>query len=559
MMGRFQSLPISSRPARDLWGALTLGIHPINDEVTSSFIESGVLHLLVVSGLQITMIMATAEAILRKLLKRGSGTGAILLGLAFAALVGFSAPVWRGLLMGIAWVFGRSQGWRVPPAISLHIALLLWVALNPATGCVPGFLLGWWAMIGLVWVTEPLQGIAYPLLGKGAVWLARVASPWATTMPLLAIFNGGISAWGIFTNLVVLPFVWILLPLCLALTILPIDALVIMTASVLDFLTTTLVPLFAKIVPLATGILWPWLALLLGWFLLAQFRAAMLKTRMLTVSLLAATICLMATKGTGRSVATLTIDAPDIGQGDAMLLRFPNADATLIDVGPTPWSARRLVKVLSRRGVREPVHLVITHPHADHAGGWTTFERLWPCTSATVPIVAEPDAAWAEFAPGGTVSNALQAKRGDKWSQGDAHFSVHWPPKPLRLPDPNMVSAVLRVRWKTHELWFMGDALAIQERDMIDLGDPEPWGGHRLLKAGHHGGATATGQEWVDALRPHTVLFTAEYPNRFDFPTPQVVKRCRDAGADILITGPTKGLMLEAKERGWEVTASRRK
>jgi competence protein ComEC len=151
------------------------------------------------------------------------------------------------------------------------------------------------------------------------------------------------------------------------------------------------------------------------------------------------------------------------------------------------------------------------------------------------------------------LDSALQVRRGDTWYRGEASFSVRWPPKPLNLPDPNMVSAILRVNWDKQEIWFMGDALAIQERDLIDLGDPEPWDGHRLLKAGHHGGATATGQEWIDALKPQTVLFTAEYPNRFGFPVKSVLDRCQQADVNILITGTEKGLKLEAHKDGWVI------
>jgi competence protein ComEC len=553
MMERFQSLPIDSAPARDLWGALTLGIFPINDEVSSAFGESGTLHLLVISGLQITLIMGTIEALLRKFLKRGSGAGAIAAGIIFAALVGFTAPIWRGLLMGVVWVFGRTQGWKIPPAMSLHLALLIWLLLHPAAGCTPGFLLGWLAMLGLIWITGPLDGLISPLLGKASMLLARVAAPWATTLPLLALLNGWAPAWGVLTNLFVLPFVWILLPLCLALTILPIPAILKPTVFVLEFLVSHLVPFFAKALPLATGVLWPWLALVVGWFLLAQFRSSLLKSRMLTVGLMAGTALMLASKGTGKSVIALTLEAPNVGQGEAILLRLPDADATLIDCGPMPWSARRLVRVISRRGVKEPIHLVITHPHSDHAGGWTTFERLWPVASTTIPAVANPNAAWAGYAPNGSISDALQVRRGDAWSRGSAYFAVRWPPKPFRLPDPNMLSAVLRVKWNTHELWLMGDALGIQEKDMIDLGDPGSFGAQRLLKAGHHGGATATSQEWIDALLPRIVLFTAEYPNRFGFPVPEVTNRCKASGADILITGPTKGLKMEAQTNGWIV------
>jgi competence protein ComEC len=140
---RFEALPLPDGPARDLWGALTLGISPARDEVFSVFAESGTIHTLVVSGLQVTLVMVALEALWRRLLGRGSGIASALTGILYCAVVGFSAPVWRGLLMGLAWVLGRSQGWKLPPVLTLHGALLLWLltiprqAANPAS-CWPG-------------------------------------------------------------------------------------------------------------------------------------------------------------------------------------------------------------------------------------------------------------------------------------------------------------------------------------------------------------------------------------------------------------------------------------
>jgi competence protein ComEC len=116
-----------------------------------------------------------------------------------------------------------------------------------------------------------------------------------------------------------------------------------------------------------------------------------------------------------------------------------------------------------------------------------------------------------------------------------------------------MLSMVLRVEWGGHEIWLMGDALAVQERDLLDLGDPGHRRGVGLLKAGHHGSDTATCREWLEVLSPRAVLLTAEVDNRFGFPSRAVLDRCRDAGADVLVTGPTLGLLLEARGDGWDV------
>jgi competence protein ComEC len=271
-------------------------------------------------------------------------------------------------------------------------------------------------------------------------------------------------------------------------------------------------------------------------------------TRALTAGLVLLSLGLLAVRGTGGAAASLTVEAVDIGQGDALLLRVPGGEATLVDTGPSPWSGRRLARVLSRRGVREPVHLVITHPHGDHAGGWITLARLWPLATTTVPVIASEADPWDAYRPPDPAPSPL--RRGDGWTRGPASFSVRWPPRPFTLPDANMVSLVLRVSWLDRELWLMGDALAIQERDLLDLGEPGPFR-HRLLKAGHHGSRTASDLAWITALRPEVALFPAGLRNRFEHPHPETLEVLQRAGAAGWITGPRSGVQVVAVPGGW--------
>ncbi|WP_026853469.1 ComEC/Rec2 family competence protein [Geothrix fermentans] len=550
---RFEALPLGPT-AKDLWGALALGIPPADEAHFSVFAESGTLHILVVSGLQVTLVMAAVEALLRRLRLRGAAAGAIAAGLLYSGLVGFSAPVWRGLFMGVAWAIGRSSGWKLPPVAGLHLALLLWLLTHPAAGAEPGFLLAWWALLGLLWGAEPLAGLLSPLLGRLALPFARLAAPWLSTMPLLALLHGGAPWWGILANLLVLPLVAFLTPLCLLLILLPLPGPTQAAAALLTWMGDRLVPALTGIAPLATGWLWPWLLLALGWLALAHLQGMLRRTRTLTVGLVAASLGLLASRGIGRAPGTLTLEAVDVGQGDGLLLRVPGGDATLIDTGPSPWTGRRLARVLSRRGVREPVHLVLTHAHGDHAGGWATLARIWPLASTSVPVTSDDEDPWEAFRPAGADPAGLL--RGDAWTRGGAAFSVRWPARAYALPDANMVSTVLRVTWRDRELWLMGDALAIQERDLLDLGDPgasretEP---HRLLKVGHHGSRNATDSAWMAALRPEVAIIPAGLRNRFEHPHPETLETLSRAGAAAWITGPSAGVRISAVAEGWRV------
>lgn len=547
---RFEALPLGPT-ARDLWGALALGIPPADEAHFSVFAESGTIHILVVSGLQVTLVMAVVEALLRRLRQRGTAAGAIAAGLLYSGLVGFSAPVWRGLFMGIAWAVGRSSGWKLPPVAGLHLALLLWLLGHPAAGAEPGFLLAWWALLGLLWGAEPLAGLLSPLLGRLALPFARVAAPWLSTMPLLALLHGGAPWWGILANLLVLPLVAFLTPLCLLLILLPLPGLTQGAAATLTWMGDRLVPALTGIAPLATGRLWPWLLLALGWLALAHLHGTLRRTRALAVGLVAVSLGLLAFRGVGQAADTLSLEAVDVGQGDALLLRVPGGDATLIDTGPGPWMGRRLARVLSRRGVCEPVHLVLTHAHGDHAGGWATLARIWPLASTSVPVTSDDEDPWAPFRPAvGTEPAGLL--RGDAWTRGEAAFSVRWPARAYALPDANMTSAVLRVGWRDRELWLMGDALAIQERDLMGLGDPGA-SPHRLLKVGHHGSHNASDPAWIAALQPEVAVIPAGLRNRFEHPHPETLDTLRQAGAAAWVTGPSTGVKISAVPSGWRV------
>lgn len=543
----FEALPLDP-VAKDLWGALALGVPPARDEAFAPFAESGTLHVLVVSGLQVSLVMVLAGWLARPFGRWGLLVAALGSGLAFAVTVGFSAPVWRGLLMGAAWALGRSSGWRTPPVLSLHLALLLWVFTHPAAGCDPGFLLAWWALLALTWGAEPVADLLLPLLGPLAKPLAALIAPWAATLPLLALFHGGAPVWAVLANALVLPAVMVLTLVCLLLTLLPWTAAVTAVGALLAWVGTGLLPRFAAVRALGTDPLWPWLALALGWLVLAQARARFRRTRALALTLVAGTLGLLAARGTGRAPATLSLEAIDVGQGDALLIRQPGGDATLIDTGPSAWSARRIVRVLSRRGVREPIHLILTHPHGDHAGGYATLGRLWPMASLTRPVLRADEDPWLPF---GAMPGARDGRRGEAWGRGEALFSIRWPAKAFALPDANMVSLVLRVDWRDRQLWLMGDALSIQERDLLELGDPGP-GLHRVLKVGHHGSRSSSDPAWIQALAPEQVLITAGRHNRFGHPHAETLETL--AGLPVHLVGADRGVRLEAVPTGWRLS-----
>lgn len=104
----------------------------------------------------------------------------------------------------------------------------------------------------------------------------------------------------------------------------------------------------------------------------------------------------------------------------------------------------------------------------------------------------------------------------------------------------------------------MGDALAIQERDLLALGDPGPWPGGTLLKAGHHGSRSSSDPAWLEALRPDLTLATAGRRNRFGHPHPETLQAFRTLGLEPpRVSGPSLGVRVLAVPGGWRVEDGR--
>jgi len=166
--------------------------------------------------------------------------------------------------------------------------------------------------------------------------------------------------------------------------------------------------------------------------------------------------------------------------------------------------------------------------------------------------MADANDPWAVFRPAGDRTQG-SLHRGDEWDIGKANVSVRWPPKPFDLPDANMVSTVLRVRWQDREIWLMGDALQIQERDLMELGEPGFGALHRFLKVGHHGSRSASDPEWIRLLSPEAAIITAGRRNRFGHPHEEVMEGLHQAMVSTFITGAEIGVRMEVVKDGWEM------
>jgi competence protein ComEC len=214
----------------------------------------------------------------------------------------------------------------------------------------------------------------------------------------------------------------------------------------------------------------------------------------------------------------------DVGQGDAILISGGDGHYALVDGGPDPV---RLYTGLRRYGIRQLDLVVLTHVHADHAGGLVglvgrvSIGRVWADpepheTAASDQLLQLLDSA------------AVQVERplvGQEWDLGRLHLTVEGPLR--RYASPNDQSIVVMIDGAKRSMLLSGDIEAIAQSELGHLRAD-------VLKVPHHGAATSS-LEWLDGVGSDLAVIPVG-PNDFGHPSELVIEALEMSGDSVLRT-----------------------
>lgn len=198
-------------PSAALAGGITVGERrALGEELTQAFRDTGLIHIVVLSGYNISIVVIFLVALLSFLPKRARYLSAILGIVVFTVLVGASATVVRAALMGSIAALGAMTG-RVHAAMhALVIAGFVMLMWNPYLLVFdPSFQLSFIATLGLL-VGVPLL---VPYLSRVPdVWglreiLAATITTQIAVVPMLAYMIGDVSLVSLLVNALVLPMI----------------------------------------------------------------------------------------------------------------------------------------------------------------------------------------------------------------------------------------------------------------------------------------------------------------------------------------------------------------
>jgi len=581
--------------ASGLARALVLGETDLAEDDVSAFRDSGLLHLLAVSGTHLVLVVSALSGLFRRLLLRVgplaermdvgrlAAGGGVVIAWIYADFAGGSGSAVRAAAMLTVVLLARAAGRRPEVTRALSVGLLGAALVDPLVVLDVSFSLSAGATAGLVVLGGPLgerltallpaaeMGSPGGSMSGGGLWprarrvlvggLRHVVLSVATTLaatigslPAMLRFAPRLPVLGVLANIVAAPLGELLaLPMCLAHAIAaplgPVEKGLALAGSG-ALLAVRAVAKTSASIGGGVGVSPPspvqLAAVLVGVALFATARDRRSRRAIVAAGLGVVLLLEGAQRLSGTPRGVLRVTALDVGQGDSILIDFPDGRGMLIDGGgmvgnPVDPGTRVILPVLAARRRSTVDVLALTHPHPDHFTGLATvaksigFGELWESGQGEMNGVK---GAYSALLGAAREKNVPVRRPADLCGKprffGSARVEVLSPCPVVHPSTPaNDASLVIRIDYGKRSALLVGDAEREAERELLASGarlDAD------LLKVGHHGSRTSSSDDFLHVVNPGFAMISCGVRNRFGHPHPDALTRLAGTSARVLRT-----------------------
>lgn len=265
---------------------------------------------------------------------------------------------------------------------------------------------------------------------------------------------------------------------------------------------------------------------------------------------------------------TLHIVFCNVGQGDAVYVRFPDGRDMLVDGGPNDTVLQCLGRHMPfwDRGINLVVN---THPQNDHLKGLLSVLNRYKVDYVIRSRVFSASDVYAQFVSAIKTHHVPErlVTRGERISVGLASLSVIWPSESqIALMHPssglssvlgsssdanlNDGSLVFFLRYGSFDALFPGDADAHVEGQYT--GDQLADGAVEVLKVPHHGSKTGMTQSFVDWIKPQISVISVG-KNSYGHPSSEAIDMLQNVGSRIVRTDQKGDIEIVSDGKTWKV------
>lgn len=534
----------------------------LGDEIRQLYQKNGIAHLLAVSGLHISLIGMGAY----RLLRRGgisygrAGAACALLAVTYGVMTGSGSSAIRAVIMLLCCFLAEYAGrtYDMISAAGLAALFLLWD--SPLLLFQSGFQLSFSAVLAIGGAGKILA----KWLGEGRLKenLAVSLSIQIITFPVILYHFYQFPMYSILLNFLVLPLIGIgagsgMLGIFAAFFSVKAGIWAVGPAHYILLFYRFLCTQFEKL---------PWYTVILGrpngkqlvlyyalvfLFLWYAFRSGSGEKEgekkkiggrgrwgLVFAVCLSGFFIMLPREEEGLAVTFL-----DVGQGDGIWMETDGC-GILVDGGSSQVKhvgKDRLEPFLKSKGISRIDYAFVSHGDSDHISGLEYLLSSCPditISNLVLPFAGKGEEVYERLAGllsqrGGTV---WYIKAGDCFQRGGLKMECLHPEQDFLASNRNNQSEVLFVTYGGEtgfRMLLTGDAEREAEERILESRNLKPV---HLLKVGHHGSDTSTGQDFLDAFSPKWCVISYGKGNSYGHPKKEIVERIKEMGAEIWTT-----------------------
>lgn len=526
----------------------------LSSETEENFRNSGLSHVLAVSGLHLTMITMLLGMLFRKVPRiiKLPILGAVVI--AFAFVTGLPASVVRAATMLLMLYIGDLIYAEADGLTSLSLAALLLFAFNPNCIYDTGFVLSFSATLGIILLFDPIKRLfpqSVPAYFKDCISVSLSAQ--IGTLPFLALNFGQLTTMSVISNLLVgllMPIIYVFCTLSLLISSTPILILSEFMLKIFVKWAEFCSNIPGQVIHIPINIF-----VIIGLFIFTGIALvnSIFKNKKIPIALMfiSAVFALISSLTEFVPPRDTTLTFLNVGQADCSLLETPDGNKFLVDCATDSMGKNEIVEYLYRNGILSLDGIFISHFNDDHSGGIINILKDIKTNVVYIPDTKDIGQAQydlMQYAHNNDIT-LIPLSEGDTISVSDLEISVLNPPSNTFADEDNNSSVVLKAENKDVSVLFSGD---IEKDASIRNCNTD------ILKVSHHGSKNGTTEEFLKNNTPEIAVISLGLNNMYGFPKQETVDKIENYTNKIYRTDLNGTIKILCKDRNYIVNTLRR-
>ncbi len=563
-------------PNIEVLGGIVFGDDAINppDYIKSSFINSGLLHILAASGMNVSIIFGIWFFIgirLRLNYRLVIILGAVLVAF-YTLMTGMGPSVLRAALMIEFVLFGKLIDRAADSIALVFLVALLMLLYDPAMINDVGFQLSFVVTFALMFYCPPvLENIKNKFVEfiAGAVLIPLVAQLFAA--PIQMYYFNTFATYSIFANFVITPFIMIISFLGFLSSIIAMIPIDIIAQKSCLFFDSILNPVVSMLVSISNFFgslpnsllstihpdhfqLIVYYAVLLSFGFLLRNKFKNKKLTAVTV-LLCIVFALSFIKFENRNCEIIVFD---VGNADSFLIKTPQNKYIMIDTahgryGKNSFSQAESImgKYLKDNGIKKIDLLLLTHFDSDHSGGAVDIMNI----AKVQRVILNKDTDNSKTTK--AILNHIKenkissqtAKNNEIVYEEDNFTLKTLCPDFVKNKNDNDNSTITLLSYGDFDMLFMADG-GVRSFNKIknDLHKNKI----EILKSGHHGGKNTVTSKMLKTINPDAAIICTGY-NTYGHPVKSTLNTIAKNNTKIYRTDTSNAIKISATTNDYKI------